>query len=75
LISPRAFGACFLLRKITVPLSAETVAASAFEGCSNLAAFGYAGTLEEWSKVKVSGEWPDTLLRIACTDGEIRLSA
>ena len=73
-VSPRVFSECFLLREVTVPLSVAVIEKGAFDGCSNLAALRYAGTQEEWERIRTPDEWPSTLLSVSCADGMIRLS-
>ena len=57
-----AFSECGKLESITVPVSIETIGASAFNECNALADVYYAGTEEEWNAITIVGGVNDTLL-------------
>ena len=57
-----AFSECGKLESITVPVSIETIGASAFNECNALTDVYYAGTEEEWNAITIVGGVNDTLL-------------
>ena len=57
-----AFSECGKLESITVPVSIETIGASAFNECDALTDVYYAGTEEEWNAITIVGGVNDTLL-------------
>ncbi len=60
-IEKYAFSGCNGLTEIVIPLSVASIDELAFCGCGKLKTVYYAGTKEEWSKIKI-GEKNDSLL-------------
>jgi hypothetical protein len=73
-IGSRGFADCFLLREMILPLSVAEIGEEAFDGCPNLFKLQYVGTMAEWEQVRKPAVWPDTMQRIDCADGSIRLT-
>ena len=48
-----AFSDCQYLKKVSLPVSLEQITSSAFDGCSSLQDVYYAGSEEQWNKIKV----------------------
>lgn len=56
-----AFEGCYDLTEMTLPDSITSISNSAFSICESLTDVYYAGTMEQWNKIKI-GEYNDTLL-------------
>ena len=51
-----AFYNCASIAGITIPTSVTSISNAALLGCANLKAVYYAGTAEDWSKIKIGSE-------------------
>ncbi len=71
-ISGGVFDVAFDLESITIPLSVKKISELVFENCGKLKDVNYAGSKDEWSKIKV-GEGNDEIKNAAvhCLDGVI----
>ena len=70
-----AFFACSSLKKVRLPKSIKTLEVNTFKDCTSLKQIDYAGTLEEWNKIKIEvspkNNYPipyGTVIK--CADGE-----
>ena len=75
IVADYAFDRCSSLTSITIPNSVTSIGSSAFNRCESLKVLNYAGTKEEWNKMRNDEYWNynSKIQVIRCTDGEIRL--
>ncbi len=50
----RAFSKCSALEKISIPLSMRAIDKKVFGGCTSLREVVYAGTKEQWNRIRIS---------------------
>ena len=70
-IGDEAFEDCSSLTSITIPNSVTSIGWHAFSNCKSLTTFNYAGTKEDWMKIKKDERWNtySNIKIIRCTDG------
>ena len=68
-IGPYDFSNCTGLKSIRIPASVTEIGESAFSGCPGLKEVIYAGTEEEWEKIRI-GRWNELLLSARKTAGQ-----
>ncbi len=61
-ISSSTFTRCSKLKSVTIPTSVEEIGSGAFYMCSSLKDIYYAGTEEQWKKIKINKSSNDPLL-------------
>lgn len=59
-IGSQAFRSCTSLKSIKIPASVKTIEPYAFTECSSLTDIYYSGTNDQWSNVKMGGDYGDT---------------
>lgn len=79
-IANGAFSWCEYLNYIKLPKSLRQMNSDIFEGCNRLHEVHYAGTMEEFKRIRCTSKLinsydskKNTLFRIICSDGEIQL--
>lgn len=74
-IGKNAFCGCESLISIIFPTSITTICEYVFWGCNSLESIIYEGSVEEWNKIQLSGDWnlyiPATYVQ--CSDGTVEL--
>ncbi|MDE7312614.1 MAG: leucine-rich repeat protein [Eubacterium sp.] len=61
-IGSEAFSCCTGLKEIDIPESVARIEGRAFEACDSLEDVYYAGTKEQWNKIKIEAEGNEKLL-------------
>ena len=61
LLPDKAFIGCEKLESLTLPKSLKTVNRLAFSGCPELKLITYAGTAEDWAKIRISADAEEAL--------------
>lgn len=72
-IGTSAFTHSTSLAEVIIPVSVTKIGSSAFNGCSNLMAFYYEGTVAEWKSISKSSIWgilENKKRTVYCTDGQ-----
>lgn len=66
-----AFSNCLKLKVVTIPKSVKEIGMNCFFNCASLERVNYAGTKDEWRKVKRGSNWlaKAKTTKVVCTDG------
>jgi hypothetical protein len=73
LIASDAFGLCKSMTSLSIPSSVTNIGCGVFYKCKSLTAIDYAGTKEQWHKIKKDAYWNSgsKIQVIRCIDGEV----
>ena len=68
-----AFSNCLRLKVVSIPASVKSIEANCFFNCCKLKRINYAGTKQQWSKIKRGSNWLSKAgtSTVVCKDGPI----
>lgn len=71
-----AFSNCLRLKVVTIPASVKLIGANCFFNCGKLRRLNYAGTKEDWRRVRRGSNWLEKAgtTTILCQDGAISVN-
>ena len=71
-----AFSNCLRLKTATIPSSVKLIGANCFFNCGKLRRLNYAGTKEEWKRVRRGSNWLEKAgtTTVLCKDGPIAVN-